>query len=445
MKPEVGIMFASVIEPAQLHLTKYFASKFFHRLVTEYGDCEFSVRLADGTNLASTPRSAFTLVINDPHVLEKILDSPDELTLGEAFINGDLDVEGDLGAALQFAELLMSLPPEFIRKIDRRLVGSALPFPKTAVSNRDLHLVGDIHCRERDRAAIAHHYDVSNAFYQLWLDPYLQYSAAYFSSSEQDLNAAQVRKLDHLCRKLMLKPGERFLDIGCGWGGLVMYAASHYDVEAFGITASQNQAQLAWERIRSAGLDERCAIRVCDYRDLDQSAAYDKIASIGMFEHVGESMLPLYFAQAFQLLRPGGVFLNSGIAVSATYQRQGASFIDKYVFPDGELVPLYKAVQQAEISGLEVRDVEDSGEHYALTLDRWVERLEQCAPQARKATNDATYRTWRLYMAASARAFRAGRIHLYQMLLCRPDQAAVRLESRKNNGLNEQKSIRSFQ
>jgi cyclopropane-fatty-acyl-phospholipid synthase len=431
MKPGVGIMFASVIEPAQLHFTKYFASKFFHRLATEYGDCEFSVRFADGTNLASTPRSKFTLVINHPGVLEKILDSPDELTLGEAFISGDLDVEGDLEAALQFAELLMSLSPEFIKKIDLRLLGSALPVHKTAVPSRDCRLSGNIHSVERDRIAIARHYDVSNEFYQLWLDPYMQYSAAYFVSPEEDLKAAQVRKLDYLCRKLMLKPGERFLDIGCGWGGLVMYAASHYDVEAFGITASQNQAELAWERIRSAGLDDCCAVRVCDYRDLDQSGAYDKIASIGMFEHVGESMLRLYFAQAFQLLRPGGAFLNSGIAASATYQRQGPSFIDKYVFPDGELVPLYKAVQQAEMSGLEVRDVEGFGEHYALTLDRWVERLKQNAPQARQATNDATYRTWRLYMAASARAFRVGRIHLYQMLLRKPDQAAVRLESEK--------------
>lgn len=437
-------MFASVLEPAQLHLTKYFASRFFHRLFTAYGVCEFSVRFSDGTNLASTPRSKFTLVINAPGVLEKILKCPDELTLGEAFICGDLDVEGDFDAALQFAELLMSLPPEFIGKIDRRLLCSAPPVHKTSVPTRDCRLTGDIHSRERDRAAIALHYDVSNRFYQLWLDPYMQYSAAYFESPAEDLKAAQVRKLDCLCRKLMLKPGERFLDIGCGWGGLVMYAASHYNVEAFGITASQNQAEFAWERIRSAGLEDRCAVRVCDYRDLDQSGAYDKIASIGMFEHVGESMLQLYFAQAFQLLRPGGVFLNSGITVSTSYQRQGSSFIDKYVFPDGELVPLYKAVQQAEMSGLEVRDVEGFGEHYALTLDRWVERLEQHAPQARQATNDATYRTWRLYMAASARAFRAGRIFLYQMLLRKPDRTAVRLESRKSNDLNELERIRSF-
>ncbi len=424
-------MFAFVIEPAQLHLTKHFASKFFHRLINEYGDCEFSVRFADGTNLASTPRSKFTLVINHPGVLEKILDNPDELTLGEAFISGDLDVEGDFEAALQFAELLMSLPSEFNGKLDSRLLGAAAPLHKNAANDPDLQLAGDIHSRERDRAAIARHYDVSNEFYQLWLDPYMQYSAAFFESPDEDLNTAQIRKLDRLCRKLMLKPGDRFLDIGCGWGGLVTYAASHFGVEALGITASTNQAQFAWERIRSAGLENRCAVRVCDYRDLEQAEAYDKIASIGMFEHVGESMLPLYFAQAFQLLRPRGVFLNSGIADSAIYHRPGASFIDKYVFPDGELVPLYKAVQQAEMSGLEVQDVGGFGDHYALTLDRWVELLEKHATQAREATNDATYRTWRLYMAASAHAFRAGRIQLFQMLLRKPDQAAARLESRK--------------
>jgi cyclopropane-fatty-acyl-phospholipid synthase len=228
-------MFAFVIEPAQRHLTKHFASKFFQRFVTEYSDCEFSIRLADGTNLASTFRSPFTLVIKDPSVLEKILDSPDELTLGEAFISGDLDVEGDFQAALQFAELLMSLPPEFIKKIDLRLLGSALPIRKNAVATRDRQLTGEMHSVERDRAAIARRYDVSNEFYQLWLDPYMQYSAAYFASPEEDLNAAQIRRLDYLCQKLMLKPGEKLLDIGCGWGGLVLYAASHYNEEACGI------------------------------------------------------------------------------------------------------------------------------------------------------------------------------------------------------------------
>lgn len=199
-----------------------------------------------------------------------------------------------------------------------------------------------------------------------------------------------------------------------------MFAASHYGVETFGITASPSQAELAWEHIHAAGLDERCVVRVCDYRDLEQPEAYDKIASIGMFEHVGASMLDHYFSQAFHLLRPGGMFLNRGIAASATFQRQGESFIDKFVFPDGELVPLHSAIQHAEASGFEVQGVESLSEDYALTLERWVERLEQHEQEAREATDDVTYRTWRLYMAASARAFRAGRIHLYQILMLKP-------------------------
>jgi cyclopropane-fatty-acyl-phospholipid synthase len=418
-------MFASVIEPAQLHLTKHIASKFFHRFIAEHDDCAFSVKFADGTMLASTPGSKFTLVINDPSVLEKIFDDPDELTLGEALISGGLDVEGDLGASLQFAELLMSLPREFMGKADRHLLSSVLPHEGNGKQGASSMLKGDLHSRGRDRAAIAMHYDVSNEFYQLWLDPYMQYSEACFASPEEDLESAEVRKLDHLCRKLMLKPGERFLDVGCGWGGLVMYAAAHFGVEAFGITASICQAQWARRRIHLENLDDRSAIRVCDYRDIEQAVTYDKIASIGMFEHVGESMLGLYFAQIFQLLRPGGYFLNSGIAISPTYHRRGDSFIDKHVFPDGDLVPLFTAIQHAEMNGFEVQEVEDFSQDYALTLDRWVARLEQHAEQARRATDEVTYRTWRLYMAASARAFRTGRIHVYQILLRKPAGSAL--------------------
>jgi cyclopropane-fatty-acyl-phospholipid synthase len=206
-----------------------------------------------------------------------------------------------------------------------------------------------------------------------------------------------------------------------------MYAASHYGVDAFGITNSLNQAQLTWERIRNAGLEDHCAVRVCDYRDIEQSEVYDKIASIGMFEHVGESMLKLYFDRVFQLLQPGGVFLNSGISASAMSRNEGPSFIDKYVFPDGELVPLHVAIRQAETSGFEVRDVEGLREHYARTLNHWVQRLEQHTQEARQATDDITYRTWKLYMAASAHAFRTGRIHLYQMLLSKPDYGQCHL------------------
>jgi cyclopropane-fatty-acyl-phospholipid synthase len=229
-----------------------------------------------------------------------------------------------------------------------------------------------------------------------------------------------VRKLDYICRKLRLRPGERLLDIGCGWGGLIVHAAAHYDVEAVGITLSVPQAEVARERLRESGLNPRCRVEVCDYRDLEPGQPYDKIVSVGMFEHVGEELLPEYFRRAFGLLRPGGVFLNHGIACSAIYRRQGPSFTDRYVFPDGDLVPINTSLRAAELSGFEVRDVEGLREHYALTLHHWVRRLEAHAEEARRITNDATYRIWRLYMAGSAHGFRIGRLNLYQTLFARP-------------------------
>ena len=324
-------MRASVTEPAPRHLTKHIASTYFHELAAEYGDYDFSVRLADGTTLASTPRPRFALVLSYPSVLPKLFDSPDELTLGELFISGDLDVEGDMEAAMQFAELLLSHKSKLMEQKELG-IEAALSAPSSSVRGRNQELNGHIHSQERDRAAIARHYDVSNDFYKLWLDVNMVYSEACFESPDEDLDTAQIRKLDYICRKLRLRPGNKLLDIECGWGGLVMYAASHCGVYADGITLSLRQAELARERIHSAGLENRCAVRLCDYRDVEESESYDKIASIGMCEHVGESTLKHYFEKVFRLLRPGGMFLNSGIAASATYRREGPSFIDKYVF-----------------------------------------------------------------------------------------------------------------
>jgi cyclopropane-fatty-acyl-phospholipid synthase len=248
----------------------------------------------------------------------------------------------------------------------------------------------------------------------------LVYSCAYFKKPDEDLDPAQVRKLDYICRKLRLHPGERLLDIGCGWGALIMHAAAQYGVECVAVTLSVAQAQVARERLRAAGLNDRCRVEVADYRDIDHDQQYDKIASVGMFEHVGEALLPSYFERAWSLLRPGGVFLNDGIAHSATYRRPGPSFVDRYVFPDGELVPISGSLRTAEQSGFEVRDVESLREHYALTLHHWVRQLENHADEARRITSDPTYRIWRLYMAGSAHGFRSGRLNVYQTLLAKP-------------------------
>ena len=290
-----------------------------------------------------------------------------------------------------------------------------------------LELQGSIHSKQRDRKAVSYHYDVSNDFYALWLDSRLVYSCGYFKSPEDDLEVAQEQKLEYICRKLRLRRGDRMLDLGCGWGGLMEYAATHYGAQVYGVTLSAPQAELARERFRQAGVSDQCRVEVTDYRDLDTSQQYDKIVSVGMFEHVGEALLPEYFAQAWALLRPRGVFLNHGIAASATIKRKGPSFIDKYVFPDGELVPVHTSLRAAEACGFEVRDVESLREHYALTLRHWVRRLEARSDEARKITDDITYRVWRLYMSGAAHGFQTGRLNIYQILLSRPDHGESRL------------------
>jgi cyclopropane-fatty-acyl-phospholipid synthase len=298
-----------------------------------------------------------------------------------------------------------------------------LPANNRAHKNRrPANFSGSLHSRERDRQAISYHYDLPAEFYALWLDQRMVYSCAYFATPEEDLDSAQERKLDYICRKLRLCRGERLLDIGCGWGGLIMRAAAHYGVEAVGITLSAPQAELARQRLRESGLSDRCRVEVSDYRDIEHGQLYDKIVSVGMFEHVGEAFLPEYFNRAYELLRPGGVFLNHGIAYSATYHRRGPSFSERYVFPDGEMVPINTTIRAAELSGFEVRDIESLREHYELTLHHWVRRLEAHAEQARGISDDTTYRIWRLYMAGSAHGFRTGRLNVYQTLLVKPRQ-----------------------
>jgi cyclopropane-fatty-acyl-phospholipid synthase len=247
------------------------------------------------------------------------------------------------------------------------------------------------------------------------------YSCAYFESPGDDLDTAQEQKLDAICRKLRLSAGQRLLDVGCGWGGLVMHAATHYGVTATGITLSQPQADLANARIAEMGLADLCRVEVQDYREASPKEKYDALVSVGMFEHVGEAWLPAYFSQAWRLLRPGGVFLNHGIARDTVERRiLGPSFSKTYVFPDGELVPIHVTLQAAEEAGFEVRDVESLREHYAMTLRHWVGRLESHHEQALHFVDEPTYRVWRLFMSGSARGFAIGKLNLYQALLVRP-------------------------
>ena len=393
-------------------------------LLTGYERSAFSVRLWDGTVWPEGVASPeFVLVLNHPGSLRRMFLPPTELNLGEAYIYGDVDVEGDLVEGFSMADYLLGLDLGVSGKLGlaRQLIG--LP---TAASPREgrqaAEVSGTRHSRSRDRQAIAYHYDVSNDFYALWLDKRMIYSCAYFAGPDHDIDAAQERKLDYICRKLRLQPGERLLDIGCGWGGLVIYASQHYGVDALGITLSQPQVDLARARIEQAGMADRCRVEVQDYREVAPDVPFDKLVSVGMFEHVGERRMREYFQQARGLLRPQGLFLNHAIArpgwlPSMTHRK---TFSNRYVFPDGELVPVSLSARVAEETGFEVRDVESLREHYALTLRRWVHRLESQHDEALRYVDEVTYRVWRLFMSGSAYNFECGGHNVYQTLLVKP-------------------------
>lgn len=392
------------------------------QLLQKFRHLHFAVRLWNGTVCHSSPGkgSVFTLVIRNPRALRRLCLGGDQLSLGEAFIWGDFDIEGDIIAAFHLADEVVLEKWSILDKL--RFLKAMILARSPDQSTREAHLSGSAHSYRRDKAAVRFHYDVGNDFYRLWLDERMVYSCGYFSDSRNDLDTAQLNKLDYLCRKLRLKRGDRLLDIGCGWGGLILHAAQNYGVVAHGITLSKPQAELATEVIARAGQADRCTVTVCDYRDLGPEPSYDKIVSVGMFEHVGRKRLAEYFRRVWQMLRPGGAFLNHGIASCLNEPlSKGPSFIDRYVFPDGELLPIADVLRTAESAGFEVRDLESLREHYALTLRHWVQRLEKAKEKACRLTDEITYRIWRIYMAGSAHGFETGKLNLYQALLCKTD------------------------
>ncbi|MHA6763762.1 class I SAM-dependent methyltransferase [Streptacidiphilus sp. PAMC 29251] len=400
------------------------------------GPLPLRLRAWDGSEVG--PKDAPALVVRSRRALHRLLWKPGELGLARAWVAGEITIEGDLYEALRrLAPLVWQhddseaaaesrarrlLPdPRLLRLAGQvlALAGPALPPPPPREENRPRR--GLKHSLRRDRAAISHHYDVGNDFYRLILGPSFVYSCAYFDSQDTALEDAQAAKLDLVCRKLALRPGQRLLDVGCGWGSMVLHAAEHYGVHAVGVTISVEQAELARKRVVEAGLADRIEIRVQDYRQIDDGP-FDAISSIGMAEHVGAVAYQTYAEQLYGLLRPGGRLLNHQIARppradESTYAVD--EFIDRYVFPDGELAPVGSTVSALEKAGFEVRDLESIREHYALTLRAWVTNLERNWERAVHLVPPGRARVWRLYMAASAVAFEQNGIGVNQILAVR--------------------------
>lgn len=397
-----------------------------YQLSEGYEPRDFAIRFWDGTTAGpdSGQEARFTVVLNHPGALRRMLwPFNQKYALGEAFIYGDFDVDGDLSAFL----LLLKhwIEKKWTARQKLSLLKSVLALPGGGPSHKDKHrarMSGKVHSPERDQQAITYHFDLSNDFFELWLDKRMAYTCAYFKTPTDDIDTAQEQKFDHVCRKLRLKPGERLLDIGCGWGGFALFAAERYGVESLGVTLSKAQAEFANQRVRKAGLEGRCRVQHGDFREIKDARGFDKISSIGMIEHLGGSLLPSYFQLAWRLLPPGGVFLSHGISACAVIpEPKWRAFGRRYVFPDGELVPVSQLLVEAEKAGFEIRDVENLREHYALTLEHWARRLEARQPEAIAATDEVSYRIYRLYLTAVAHSFRNRTAGLHQCLLVKPD------------------------
>jgi len=398
---------------------------FLNRLFAHVPLENVSIRLWDGTRWPDDKPRAATVVLKHPGALRGMLDAGTAKGLGEAYVRDDFDVEGDFEQATELALALENRPSGWLDALTDFYQLHRLPAAPRAAGETERAVDlrhGPRHSPGRDKAAVSFHYDMSNDFYRIWLDREMVYSCGYFETPGESLEAAQTAKFRHLGRKLRLQPGQQLLDIGCGWGGFARHAARACGVGVTGITLSTQQATLAAELSRQAGLGEKVMIELRDYREVRRPAAgYDAMVSVGMAEHVGRENLVGYFRAMHALLKPGGVFLNHAIGEGRRANRfRGPSFLDEHVFPDSDIPPLPLVLQAAETAGFEIRDVENLREHYTLTLRHWVRRLEAGHEQARALVGEAAYRVWRLYLAVSAHGFDRGDLAVYQTLLAKP-------------------------
>jgi cyclopropane-fatty-acyl-phospholipid synthase len=376
-----------------------------------------AVEAYDGSR-AGPPDAATTVIIRSPDALRRIVTAPGELGVARAYVAGDIDVQGEIWGLMSLRDMVshVRFDTTAVRRFVSQLGGWRQvhwvdPPPEEA------HFHGRRHSKARDAAAVSHHYDVSNAFYRLVLGPSLTYSCAVFAHRDDTLEQAQSNKYELICRKLGLEPGMRLLDVGCGWGGMVMHAARHHGVQAVGVTISVRQAELAEKRVGEAGLSDQVEIRLQDYRDV-ADGPYDAISSIGMFEHVGEARLSEYFGRLRELLCPAGRLLNHGIARRAGENARlpRRSFANRYVFPDGELHEIGRVISVMQAARFEVRHDESLREHYGLTLRHWVANLEANWDAAVEEAGEGRARVWRLYMAGAAVNFERGGNQLHQVL-----------------------------
>jgi cyclopropane-fatty-acyl-phospholipid synthase len=408
------------------------------------GDLPIAIEAYDGSRAG--PRDApATMIVRSPDAISRVVTRPGELGIARAYVAGDLDVEGDLFTMLEFLAAASDL------RMDGRLLAGLLrttgvhairPLPPPPEEAR---LRGGLHTRSRDRDAISHHYDVSNDFYRLVLGESMTYSCAVFEAPTDPLAVAQANKYELISRKLGLEQDMRLLDVGCGWGGMLLHAAGTHGVRGVGVTLSQRQEDLANKRVAESGLTDRVEVRLQDYRDV-HDGPFDAISSIGMFEHVGRARMQEYFARLYELLPPGGRLLNhaisrpgypqpdtpvgrtkaaarrvANVAGSRSTSKIHSGFMDRYVFPDGELHEVGVVVSMLQETGFEVRHVETLREHYVRTLRHWVANLEENWDEAVAEVGAGRARVWRLYMAASALGFEHNDLQIHQVLAVKPE------------------------